>query len=64
MLLSIFFCLTLFFIYYIINNSCFEYYANNIDYEDALKSKYYTLKGNKDEKSLISKIQLYQNFTK
>lgn len=36
-------------------------YVTNLDHIDSVKSKYYILKGNKDEKSLINKIKLIHN---
>lgn len=36
-------------------------YVTNLDHIDSVKSKYYIIKGNKDEKSLINKIKLIHN---
>lgn len=33
-------------------------YASNLDHIDSVKSKYYIMKGDKDEKSLLHKIKL------
>lgn len=49
------------FIHYKIYNESFKNknYASETDYRDSLKSKYYILKGGENEKSLLSKINLY-----
>lgn len=63
MLLYFYFLVFIFIIIYLSINKSSNFknkkYLTNIDFKDALKSKFYSLKSGMNEKSLISKINSY-----
>lgn len=64
-IILIIFIILIFIIIYILSNNC-EVFNNKILYNEyfnnkSLKNKYYSMKSGKKEKSLISKINSYNN---